>query len=183
MITLAQDCLLFHLENGEQVPFSAEMISVELVGESSRWIDPEMAGHAAKAVFHYFKAELKRQSVTAAEFSSAMEKVLRGLKLSHVDQPEEECRIIESDLWRLAREAAPGCELVFFSRLRSELRQQLRERPRLLRFRGLRACVKEMARAQRWSTRCRKLEEQIVSYLRECAGAEIRQGDLAFIVE
>ena len=31
MITLASECLLFELANGESVPFSAEMISVEII--------------------------------------------------------------------------------------------------------------------------------------------------------
>src|SRR5205085_2070549 len=34
MILLASDCLLFQMTSGESVPFSAEMISVELVGDA-----------------------------------------------------------------------------------------------------------------------------------------------------
>ncbi len=183
MITLAQDCLLFRLENGEQVPFSAEMISVELIGETARWIDPEMACHAAKAVFHYFKQELRRQSVTAEEFAGAMQKVLGGFKLNEPDSAQRNLDVPESDLLRLARETAAGCELLFFPSLRDELRQHLRQKPRLVRFRGLRACVKEMAGAQRWTARCRELEERIVVFLRECAGADTGQTDLALVVE
>lgn len=183
MITLAQNCLLFHLANGEQVPFSAEMISVELIGETTRWIDPEMACHAAQAVFYYFKQELRRQSVTADEFAGAMEKVLHGFKLRAPDCPEASASVPESDLLRLAREAGGGCELLFFPSLRNELRQQLLQQPRFVRFRGLRACVKEIAGAQRWTARCRELEDRIVCFLRECAGIDAGQVDLAFVVE
>jgi hypothetical protein len=107
MITLAKDCLLFHLSNGEAVPFSAEMISVELTGETGRFVDPEVASNAAKAVFHYFKSELGRQSVTAEEFATALEKVLRGFKLGGATEPGAagDKFVIESDLWRLARES------------------------------------------------------------------------------
>ena len=35
MITLAWDYLLFQLAGGETIPFSAEMISVELSGEKA----------------------------------------------------------------------------------------------------------------------------------------------------
>ncbi len=42
MIALLSDCLLFQLTNGESVPCSAEMISVELVGGSDGWLDPEV---------------------------------------------------------------------------------------------------------------------------------------------
>jgi len=185
MITLGQDCLLFQLANGEQVPFSAEMISVELIGETTRWVDPEMASHAAKAVFHYFKMELGRQSVTAEEFADAMERVLRGFKSN--DSKDTRCAasrgVIESDLWELARAAGGGCELLFFPSLRNELRQHFRQKPRLVRFCGLRACVKQIAGTTRWSPRCRVLEEQIVSFLRECAEAETGRSNLALLVQ
>src|SRR5256885_17234247 len=102
MITLAQDCLLFRLGNGEQVPFSADMISIELIGETMRWVDPEMASHAAKAVFHYFKTELRRQTVTAEEFARAMEQVLRGFNFRDAQSCPGQM-VIESDLWQLAR--------------------------------------------------------------------------------
>lgn len=183
MITLAKDCLLFHLANGEQVPFSAEMISVELIGDTTRWIDPEAVGHAAKAVFHYFKQELKRQSVTADEFAAALEKVLSKFRVKKAQKPAPQPRVVESDLLRLAREAGAGCELLFFPSLRNEFRQHLLQQPRLVRFRGLRACVKEMAGAQRWSSRCRDLEDRIVGFLRECAGADTGHSDLALVVE
>ena len=58
MIALLSDCLLFELTNGESVPCSAEMISVELVGGNDGWLDPEVLRHAAASVFHYFKNDL-----------------------------------------------------------------------------------------------------------------------------
>jgi hypothetical protein len=185
MIALAQDCLLFQLANGEKVPFSASMISVELVGETSCWFDPEVARQAAKAVFHYFKNDLGRQSVTADEFARAMEKVLRGFKFADPGGSHKGAgaRIVESDLSRLARDSGGGCELLFFPNLRTELRQHLRQNPKFLRFCGLRACVKQIAGAKRWTSRCRDLEEQIVNFLRECAGADSGQPDLTFVVE
>jgi hypothetical protein len=185
MITLGQDCLLFELANGEKVPFTASMISVELVGETSCWIDPEVASQAAKAVFHYFKTELGRQCVTADEFARAMEKVLRGFKSHDSKKPAVRpgMRVIESDLSRLARESGGACELLFFPSLRSELRQHLRQRPGLLKFSGLRACVKQIAGVSRWTPRCRDLEDQIVHFLRECAGAESDHSDFTFVVE
>ena len=79
MIALLSDCLLFQLTNGESVPCSAEMISVELVGDNDGWLDPEVLRHAAASVFHYFKNELGRESVTVGEFAGALEKVLRKL--------------------------------------------------------------------------------------------------------
>src|SRR6516162_2615935 len=129
MIALSSDCLLFQTTNGESIPFSAEMISIELSGEGVGGFDPEFLKHAASAVFHYFKNDLGRVTVTVGEFASALEKVLRGFGLqaqpaqpsapmsSHVPR-----RILKSDLRQLACESGKGFELFFFPRLRDEMR-------------------------------------------------------------
>jgi hypothetical protein len=44
--------------------------------------------------------------------------------------------------------------------------------PEVLRFRGLRICVKQLIGAKRWSRRCQRLNDQIVDYLRTCLSAE-----------
>ena len=51
MIALASDCLLFRMASGESVPFSADMVSVEVLGESAKLFDAEFIRHAANAVF------------------------------------------------------------------------------------------------------------------------------------
>jgi hypothetical protein len=92
----------------------------------------------------------------------------------------------ESDLSELARESGPGGELFFFPRLRAELRlrlQQLKHDVRVLRFHGLRECVLELAGARRWGPRCQSLEDQIVTYLRECLSAETGHAEFALVVE
>src|SRR5438445_1457655 len=134
MITLAEDCLVFKMAGGENIPFSAEMISVELMGDTSKWFDPDFVKHAAKAVFHYFKHERGKQTVTVAEFAEALEKVLHGFTAQEppAAKPEAPLRVVESDLRRLACESGQGRELFFFPRLRAELREQLRQSPRLL---------------------------------------------------
>jgi len=124
MITLAWDCLMFEMATGETVPFTAEMISVELSGDSAGSFDPEFVKHATNAVFHYFKHELGRQSITVGEFAGALERVLRGFDFQPEQEPEPEPeapvkpRVLESDLQQLASESGAGWELFFFLRLR-----------------------------------------------------------------
>jgi hypothetical protein len=185
MIALSTECLLFKLTNGESIPCSAEMISIEIVGNSDNLLDPEMLRHAAASVFHYFKVELERETVTVGEFAGALEKVLRGLGLTiHAGELEARSQeIIETDLGLLARQSTDSLELFFFPKLRDELRQQLRNSPRVLRFRGLRGCVKQLAGARRWSARCEKMQEQVVEYLRGCLTAEPKQNKCALVVE
>ena len=185
MITLGADCLLFEMLNGESVPLSAEMISIELTGEQSDYFDAHFVQHAANAVFHYFKHDLGRLSVTVGEFAGALESVLRGFGIhaSAAENAPAQPSVIESDLRRLAAESGHGCELFFFPRLRDEMRQQLQQSPRLLRLRGIRGCVKQLAGAQRWNRRCQNLHDRIITFIRECLSAEPKKSDCAVVVE
>ncbi len=185
MIALRNDCLVFELNNGESIPCSADMIAVEIVGEANGLLEPETLRHAAASVFHYFKTELAREAVTIGEFSLALEKVLHHLGYSiHAHQSEDLARdVSHSDLARLATRSSDSLELFFFPRLRDELRHRLRHSPRVVRFHGLRDCVKQLAGARRWSRRCERLQDQIVAYLRGCLTAEAEQNDCALVVE
>jgi hypothetical protein len=170
MIQLHPDCLLFKTPGGEAIPCSAELISVNLLGEAADLLDHDLVENAARAVLHYFKVEQGKTFVSMREFSLVLAKVLRGFGLS-VNQAEAAApprRISESDLRQLACESGKGFELAFFPRLRDELRQQLNQSPQVLRFKGLRSCVKQLAGARRWTDRCQCLSDQIVDYLRRC---------------
>jgi hypothetical protein len=185
MIALHSECLLFELANGESVPCSVTMISVEVVGEAGGQLDAELLQHAAASVFHYFKAELNRETVTVGEFSLALEKVLHHLGYPiHAGGPGHPLHgIRETDLRRLALDAAGNLELFFFPRLRDELRTSLRQSPRVLHFHGLRGCAKQLAGARRWSPRCQEVQDQIVEFLRGCLTAETKPSDCALMVK
>src|SRR5580658_7430569 len=81
MIQLRADCLIFQTDDGDQIPCSAEWVTLELMGEGAGLIDPEIVHHASAAVLHYFKHELHRPFVSVGEFALALEKVLRGFGL------------------------------------------------------------------------------------------------------
>jgi hypothetical protein len=185
MIALRSDCLMFQLATGESVPCSAEMITIEIAGGTGEGVDPEVLHHAAASVFHYFQKELRREMVTVGEFAQALEKVLRELGFTVQDDARatELREIIESDLRVIACQSAGSMELFFYPALRHELRSQLRQSPKMLRFRGLRSCVKQLAGARRWSNRCDLLQEQIVGYLRECLSADRDQAKCSLVVD
>ncbi len=185
MIAIGSECLLVETVGGETVPCSADTISIEVEGEAAELFDPDFVSHATKAVFHYFRHYLGRRSVSAKELAEALEKVLQGfaLPVEVGSQAPSRSQVLESDLSRLACDSGRGCELAFFPRLRAELRRHLQREPRVVRFWGLRGCVKHLTGAQRWSERCRILETEIVTYMRECLHAEAAPGDLALLVE
>lgn len=185
MIALASDYLLFELPGGETVPFSAAHLKVELSGPNASLFDDEFVRQAANAIFHFFRFELGRQTVTVAEFADALEKVLGGfvLRSKRTCRGPTKLEIIETDLRRLIEETGQDAELFFFARLREELRRQLTQTPRMVRFKGLRGCVKRLTGAQRWSPRCRRLQEEIIAYLRRCLSAESTETKFALVVE
>jgi hypothetical protein len=174
MIQLHPDCLIFQMASGEAIPCSAELVTVELMGDAAGVLDPDLVRNAARAVLHYFKVELGKSFVSVGEFSRALASVLRGFGL--VVKPtvavETPRRVTESDLRQLACESGKGFELAFFPRLRDELRQQLNQSPQVIRFKGLRSCVKQLAGARRGTGRCQRLNDQIVEYLRQCLSAQ-----------
>jgi len=183
MIALAMDYLVFQMATGESVPFSADAISDELMGGGDSTYDPELVGQAANAVFHYFKHELGCQTVTVGEFAAALERVLDGFNLDARGNGERTKIVRESDLCVLARDCGVGGELVFFPRLREELKLHLQAKCRVIRFRGLRDCVKQLSGARRWSVKCQMMQEQIVEYLRKCLSALAKGKELALVVE
>ncbi|HMJ90630.1 MAG TPA: hypothetical protein VK530_12495 [Candidatus Acidoferrum sp.] len=173
MIRLRSDCLEFELSNGEKIPCSAQTVTVELMGSAMNDVDQHVVENAAAAVLHYFREDLKKESVTLSEFTAALEVALRGLGLNVCcDPPESAPHATHSDLRLLAAESGKFFELGFFNRLRNELRENLGKSPTMLRFSGLRSCVKQLAGARRWSPRCQKLNDHIVDYLRGCVMRE-----------
>jgi hypothetical protein len=169
--------------SGESMPLSADMICIELMSGTPANYDEEFINHAANAVFYYFKHELGRRTVTLGEFAEALEKVLRGFKLpAGSSTTAADAKVGRSDLLSLA-EHGDGCELFFFPRLRDELRTQLQQSPEVLRFSGLRGCVKRLAGAERWCGRCQAMRDRIVEFLRHCLSAEARASNCTLLVE
>lgn len=186
MILLADNFLFFQLPSGESVPFTAEMISVELSDGSNEPFDQEFLEHAAASIFHYFKNDLGRKTVSVAEFAAKFESVLNGLglKLSSgrlaADRPDDSAN---KDLQLLAFHAGGGGELAFFPRLRSAVHAQFKLTPQLVRFHGLRDCVKSLLGAERWSPRCDYLRDQIIEFLRRTLSKETAGSSCALLVE
>jgi len=173
MIELNPDYLIF--EDSEwRIPCSAELATLDFLGPEASAMDAELVKNAAAAVLHYFKHELNQQSVSVGEFAQALQKVFDklGVDLNKAGVHSAP-RVQEADLARLARLAGDGSELFFFSSLRGELKQTLKEEPRLVRFNGLRACAMLLTGTQRWTRRSQAMSEQIVAYLRTYWSAEL----------
>ena len=186
MIWLGSEYLMFQMPSGESVAFSSDAIAVEIVDETEGELNTQMVKQAANAVYHYFKHELGRQTVTVGEFARAMEKALDGFEISIVSAKQASRvprRVAEADLHQIARDSGRAFELTFFPKLRDALKTQLVGTPSVVRFTGLRSCVKELTGAKRWSARCSAMEEQIVGYVRECLNADAAEAGCTLVVD
>ncbi len=172
MIQLHPDYLLLETSKGQIIPCSAELVAVELIGDAMQSIDPDLVHQAAAAVLHYFKEDLGWTTVSVGEFSQALADALGAFGLHITSEEPEDRRVSRYDLRRLAGGSGRSLELSFFPRLREELRARLAKSPEVLQFHGLRACVKQMTGAKRWSPRCEVLSDQIVEFLRACLKTE-----------
>ena len=185
MIALQSDCLLFQLANGESIPCSAEMISRRNHRRRRRPARTRNAPARRRLRVSLFQNRTRTRNRHRRRICPRARKSPAPSRLHHPRRrhrrPAGEAS--DTDLGRLARESADSLELFFFPRLRDELRAQLRQSPRVVRFRGLRGCVKQLAGARRWSHRCEQLQDQIVDYLRDCLTAEPEQTDCALVVE
>ena len=114
-------------------------------------------------VFHYFKNDLGRKTVSIAEFATAFESVLNGLGLKLDSGRVAPARddVATKDLQLLAFHAGDACELAFFPRLRTAVHAQFQITPprALPRAAQLR---QSLLGAERWSPRCDRLRDQIV---------------------
>jgi hypothetical protein len=192
MIQLHPDALFFKTSSGEIIPCSAEQVTVEFIGDAKSMLDPQLVHHAAHAVLHYFKVEQGKNQVSVGEFAQALATVLRGLGIDVRDGDAGDNAVhpsvsdprptTEADLRQLAFDSGKGFELLFFNRLRAELRCQLSHSPRVIRFKGLRGCVKQLAGARRWNIRCQQLNDQIVGYLRDCLNTENHPDSCSMLV-
>lgn len=171
MIQLNPECLYFSVPGAGTIPCSAEAVTVELIGEAAEVLSPDVVRHAASAVLHYFREELGRLSVTVGEFAQALARVLRGfgLVVSCADGEgldRVESGVVELDLRKIAVESGKAYELLFFPSLRRQLSECLQPGVKVMKFRGLRGCVKQLLGARRWSPRCQVYSDQLVAYLR-----------------
>ena len=168
MIQLHPEYLIFRTSQGELIPCSAESVTIELIGDASSFLDPDTVREAAAAVVHYFKNDLGQHTVSVAEFSDALERALKCFGFEVTTSALENGRApVGTDLREVAA-ASEDFELCFFKQLRDEFQRQAKDSAEVVRFCGLRGCVKRILGAKRWGQRCERFSDQIVAFLRIC---------------
>lgn len=186
MIQLRSDCLVFETAAGECIPCSAEELTIELIGVGAKAVTPELIRNAAAALLHYFKNDLGKEKVSISEFTAELVNLLRRLGYEVMEGGSitgQSSGIVELDLCGLVGNTAEeGMEIMFFARLRAEVRRNCATHPSKLRFVGLRSCVKLLSGARRWNGRCQALRDQIVDYLRQCVCVDVHSPSCELII-
>lgn len=184
MIQLRSDCLVFEDGQRQGVPCSVEDLAAQVLGDVLGPGTREVVRQAALAVLHYFKHEMGREAISLGEFTLALEQALKafGVRLKSEPAKGAPVKVVDSDLRLLASASGAGCELAFFPLLQAELRQHMQNPPELLRFWGLRGCVKQLLGVRRWTAACQQLSDQIVEFLRRRLRAAQGEARCAMVV-
>lgn len=170
---------MVELEDGKALPYSVELLTVEMLGEKASWMDPEILQNICEAVMLYLRDELGKGSVPFHEFAHVLEEVMRGfgfeVSAPKAPQPTQPVRKTDLSDW-LGRQEL-GFDLMLYQRLREELSERLLEEPNgVLWIHGTHNCVKAHLGARRWSRKCQQLHDQLVAFIRECFDREANTG-------
>ena len=185
MIQQRSDCLVFETASGECIPCSAEELTVELIGEGSKSLTPEVIHNAAAALLHYFKYEVSKEKVTIGEFTEALVDLLQklGYQVSESGSiVSSEETYVEIHLDDFVDHQSAAMEMAFFSKLRSAVKEALSDSAPSLKITGLRPCVLALSGSRRWNNRCRELSDHIVGFLRQCITTDVRTKHCDLIV-
>lgn len=125
-----------------------------------------LAEDVSKGVECYLKNHYPGTVIEVGDLFDRIRSTLNNLGLTdlatHLNDAPPPIRI---SLTELARKAGPGFELGFFQLLSRQFRSAADCGARQLVCYGLKASVKKLATAEKWSPRCRRLEAEIRDFL------------------
>lgn len=166
MIQLNPRSICLHLPHGETVPLLAKSVVHAYCEQKPLGIDMEswQLEEVAHALIHYLRVDLHRDTIAADDFFEALSTLVIVVG-DHPAQKSEE-PIQSANLYHMAQE--PGCafELAFFRAVQRATREFKAQRTRLIRFVGLRPCVKLLLGAKNWGKSCQRLSDEIVDFIR-----------------
>ena len=170
MIALADGLPLVQLDDGRAVSFQRDWIVRALAkaafkaGFSKWWV----AEHVTETVELSLSVYYQENVISVPRLTERIRDALQGIGYSEIGayltlgRPGERL-----DLAALAREAGAGYELMFFNRLREQLRSLIGAGTTEVDLVGLAPCVKQLRARKSWSRSCEALQEEIVSFVRK----------------
>lgn len=124
------------------------------------------AEDVARGVLQFLRDRFERNTITLQELFEKIGATLRSIGFPDIARHMRAAPPpVDLSLLELAREA-DGLELAFFTRLGREISELRALGVRRLEARDLRAAVMCLRQTPQWDARCRRLEEDIVAYVR-----------------
>lgn len=163
---------------------------IEIAGKGGSLPEKKVVREAILAVIYYIKSDLRKEVVSADEFSEMLEAVLEGFGY-HVkaivkngdDESKQRFKTVSVNLPEIASEGSNCYELFFFDSLAKKLRESLGKNPNLLCINGLQECVKKIVGVSRWDRRCKNLSEEIVCFARSQFEAHSNNKPTALLIK
>jgi hypothetical protein len=168
MIQVQPDCFWIQTEKGDLIPCSPDSIAIEILGNETPLLDPEVVKQAVHAILYYYQNDLGRNSITIAEFTQSLEEALKsveGISKKPILETEDKI-ILQMDIAGLAERANSGFELLFFNELRQVMTEKLASKPHIVQCVRLREGIKMILHQNHWNHKCQQLSDQVVAYLR-----------------
>jgi len=170
MIALADGIPLVQLENGQVISFQRDWLTRALIQAAAKagyqkwWL----AEHVTESVMAYLALQFEENVVTVPWLVKTVQSVLESIGYPeiapHVAPGAPGARL---SLAALAREAGSGYELAFFNGLGQQLRTLMEGGTTFFELVGLTHCVKTLRSRKTWSRECDKLQDEIISFVRE----------------
>lgn len=166
MIQRNRYSIYVHLPNGEIIPLLPQTVAETFCknqppgGELESWQVQEMAC----ALIHYLRMDLKRDAIELDELISALKELAAvcGFQIGTIVVET----VASTDLYHLAQATGYGFELAFFQSVERSIEGFRSRNARLVRFVGLRACVKMLIGARNWCKKCQQMSDEIVAFIR-----------------
>jgi len=170
MIRLRDDVAWVKFEDGRLAPFDEQRLALsihrvaERIGNPDWWLAESIA-----AAIHVYAVKTRSDGIIpSAEIAEIVTMVLSTLGYEGISHAYGgSTNRVAIHLNKLTGQESAAFELEFYQRLDRELGAAASRRLLVMEVNGLRACVMQLRGAQRWTTGCRKLAEEIVEHVRE----------------
>ena len=174
MIALKDDLPLVEFDGGQLVAFQPDWLirSLRRAAQKAGYPQWWLAEHVAESVTTYLLDGFEATSLSVSRLSAEVQNVLQVIGYAEVAaQFVPEAPPAQLSLNEVAREAGSGYELAFFEILARRLQELLTPKTSRLELRDLERCVKLLRSRKVWSRDCDSLRAEIVSFVRDQAGA------------
>jgi hypothetical protein len=185
MIALLDNLPIVRLADGTTAPFERRWLlrALDVAARKAGYQKWWLAEHVAESVTEFLRSQNDAPVIPVDGLTRSVQQVLQVIGYAEVGRHFDAGRpVVRISLVEIAHAAGSGYELAFFNLLARRLDEALREAGGCFELVGLEPCVKLLCSKKLWSSDCRTLQDEIVSFTREHAGTTATQNAVQFSV-